>query len=270
MNALVGTKLGGVSPKPQTTRHRILGIITGPDFQLGLVDTPGALERKINQLQKNMDASTWASVSDSDVVVMVTGPTRPDDRDLLVIDRIKRMHRPKLLVINKVDTVSKHALLPVMEEFAGLCQFKEIIPVSARKALGLDVLLAQIIKYLPEGDPLYPPDVASDRDMRFLASEIIREKVFLRFRHEIPYATGVVIDEFREAKEPVFIRAVLFVERPSQKAILLGKKGGAIKKIGTEARQELEYLLGKRVFLELWVKVKPNWRKDTAFLRAEP
>jgi len=267
VNLLVGTKLGAVSPKPQTTRQRILGILTGPEFQVGFADTPGVLERRINELQKEMDHSTWSSVDEADVVLMVTDPRPPDSRDLLIIDRLRRSDRPVLLAINKIDTVDKPDVLPVIEAYSGLMDFREIVPVSARRGENLDTLLAQTIKYLPEGEALYPQDAVSDRDLRFFAAEIIREKVFLSFREEIPYCVAVEIEEFRESSEPVLIQATIYVERESQKPMILGRSGSAIKKLGTAAREELEYLLGRKVFLELWVKVKPNWRRDRDFVK---
>jgi len=267
INRLVGTKLGAVSPKPQTTRQRILGILTSGDFQVGFMDTPGVLERKINLLHEAMDRESWSTVDQADIVLMMVEPGRPDSRDLMIIDRLRNLKRPVLLAINKIDTVEKNSLLPIMDEYSRLMEFKEIIPVSAEKGDGLDVLLREILKYLPEGEPLYPEDQVSDRNLRFFAGEIIREKIFLKLREELPYSSAVEIEDFKEENDIVRIRAVVYVERESQKPIVLGKGGRTIKEIGTLARQELEYLLGKKVFLELWVKVRQGWRKDRDFLR---
>ncbi|MGB9590255.1 MAG: GTPase Era [Candidatus Hydrothermia bacterium] len=267
INRLVGTKLGAVSPRPQTTRQRILGILTSRDFQVGFLDTPGVLERKINLLHKAMDRESWSTVDQADVVLMMTEPGRPDGRDLLIIDRLRSLRKPVLLAINKIDTVAKDSLLPLIDEYSRLMDFGEIIPISAEKGDGIDVLLRELLKYLPEGEPLYPEDQVSDRDMRFFAAEIIREKIFLRLREELPYSSAVEIEDFREGDDIVRIRAIVYVERETQKPIVLGKGGKTIKEIGTLAREELEYLLGRKVFLELWVKVRPGWRKDRDFLR---
>jgi len=267
INRLVGTKLGAVSPKPQTTRQRILGILTGKDFQVGLLDTPGVLERKINLLHAAMDRESWSTVDQADIVLMMVEPERPDTRDLMIIERLKNLRKPVLLAINKIDAVGKDSLLPIMSEYSRLMDFREIIPVSAEKGDGLDILLRELLKYLPEGEPLYPEDQVSDRDLRFFAAEIIREKIFLTLREELPYSSAVEIEDFKESEDIVRIRAVVYVERESQKPIVLGKGGRTIKEIGTLAREELEYLLGRKVFLELWVKVRPGWRKDRDFLR---
>ncbi len=267
INRMVGTKLGAVSHRPQTTRQRILGILTGHGFQIGFMDTPGVLERKINLLHKAMDRESWSTVDQADVILVMTDPGRPDGRDLLIIDRLRRIEKPVLLAINKIDTVSKDSLLPVIDEYGRLLDFKEIIPVSAEKGDGLDVLLRELLKYLPDGEPLYPEDQVSDRDLRFFAGEIIREKIFMRLREELPYSSAVEIEDFKEGDELIRINAIVYVERESQKPIVLGKGGRTIKEIGILAREELEHLLGRKVFLDLRVKVRPGWRKDRDFLR---
>jgi len=267
INRLVGTKLGAVSPRPQTTRQRILGILTGNGFQVGFLDTPGVLERKINLLHRAMDRESWSTVDQADLILMMVEPGRPDTRDLLIIDRLKRLKKPVLLAINKVDTVGKDSLLPLIHEYSRLMDFREIIPVSAENGDGLDVLLRVLLGYLPDGEPLYPEDQVSDRGLRFFAGEIIREKIFLRLREELPYSSAVEIEDFTEGEDIVRITAVVYVERESQKPIVLGKGGRTIKEIGTLAREELEYLLARKVFLELWVKVRPGWRRDRDFLR---
>ncbi len=267
INRLVGTKLGAVSPRPQTTRQRILGILTGQGFQIGFLDTPGVLERKINLLHRAMDRESWSTVDQADVVLMMTEPGRPDGRDLLIIERLKRLKKPVLLAINKIDTVAKDTLLPLIDEYSRLMDFREIIPVSAERGDGIDVLVRELLGYLPDGEPLYPDDQVSDRDMRFFAGEIIREKIFLRLREELPYSSAVEIEDFKESEGMARISAIIYVERESQKPIVLGKGGRTIKEIGTLAREELEYLLGRKVFLDLRVKVRPGWRKDRDFLR---
>lgn len=267
INRLVGTKLGAVSPRPQTTRQRVLGILTGQGFQVGFLDTPGILERKINLLHRAMDRESWSTVDQADVVLMMAEPGRPDGRDLLIIERLKKLKKPVLLAINKIDTVAKDSLLPLIDEYSRLMDFKEIIPLSAEKGDGLDLLLRELLGYLPEGEPLYPDEQVSDRDMRFFAGEIIREEIFLRLREELPYSSAVEIEDFKEGDDMVRISAIVYVERESQKPIVLGRGGRTIKEIGTLAREELEYLLGRKVFLELRVKVRPGWRKDRDFLR---
>ncbi|MEO0145562.1 MAG: GTPase Era [candidate division WOR-3 bacterium] len=267
INRLVGTKLGAVSPKPQTTRQRILGVLTTREFQIGFLDTPGVLERKINLLHVAMDKESWSTVDQADLVLMITEPGRPDNRDLLIIDRLRGLKKPVLLAINKIDRVPKDSLLPLIDEYSKLMEFMEIIPISAERGDGLDVLLKELLEYLPEGEPLYPEDELSDRDLRFFAGEIIREKIFLRLREELPYSSAVEIEDFKEEEGIARILAIIYVERESQKPIVLGKGGRTIKEIGTLAREELEYLLGKRVYLELRVKVRPGWRKDKDFLK---
>ena len=267
INTLVGTKLSGVSPKPQTTRQKIIAIYNSPTAQVVFLDTPGVLERKINELQREMDRETWSTLEEGDLVLMVTDPTPPDERDMLIVERLREVQKPKLLAINKIDRVKKVELLPVMDAFGKLLDFEEIIPISALKVDGLDILMQEILKRLPEGEPLFPQDQVSTLPLRFFVAEVIREKIFLRYRQEVPYSTAVEVEEFREDENLVYISATIYVERESQKAILIGKGGRAIKEVGRLARQELEYLLGKKVYLELWVKVKPGWRRDVGFIR---
>ncbi len=267
INTLVGTKLSGVSPKPQTTRQKIIAIYNSPSAQVVFLDTPGVLERKINELQREMDRETWSTLDEGDLVLMVTDPTPPDERDILIVERLREVQKPKILAINKIDRVKKAELLPVMDAFAKLLDFEEIIPISALKVDGLDILMGEILKRLPEGEPLFPQDQASTLPLRFFVAEIIREKIFLRYRKEVPYSTAVEVEEFREDENLVYISATIYVERESQKGILIGKGGRALKEVGRLAREELEYLLGKKVYLELWVKVKPGWRRDIGFIR---
>ncbi len=267
INTLVGTKLSGVSPKPQTTRQKIVAIYNSPTAQVVFLDTPGVLERKINELQREMDRETWSTLEEGDLVLMVTDPTPPDERDILIMERLKEVQKPKLLAINKIDRVKKVELLPVMDAFSKMLEFEEIIPISALKVDGLDILMNEILKRLPEGEPLFPQDQASTLPLRFFVAEIIREKIFLRYRKEVPYSTAVEVEEFREDENLVYISATIYVERESQKAIIIGKGGRALKEVGRLAREELEYLLGKKVYLELWVKVKKGWRRDVGFIR---
>ncbi len=273
VNALLRFKLAAVSPKPQTTRYKILGIINEPDAQILILDTPGIFQKSMYALHDYMLKEARESIKDADVVLWVVEPVMPGDVEESIAEEIKEASKgkeiPVILVINKIDTVHKNALLPVMDTYSKLYNFAEYVPVSALKGDGLDILLEQIKKYLPEGEPFYPKDEITDKPLRFIVSEIIREKIFLYYRQEIPYSTAVRIEEFRENSgegKPIYIRAVIYVEKDSQKGILIGKGGKALKKVGMSARREIESLLGKRVYLELWVKVKKKWRENLGFI----
>lgn len=263
-------KLAAVSPKPQTTRCKILGIINEEDAQILLLDTPGIFKKSMYALHNYMIKEAVESIRDADVVVWVVEPVMPTELEEDIAEKIKEATKekktPVILAINKIDTVHKNTLLPIMDSYSKLYDFAAYVPISALKNDGLDILLEEIKKHLPEGEPFYPTDQLTDKPLRFIVSEIIREKIFLHYRQEIPYSTAVKVEEFREG-DPIYIRAVIFVERESQKGILIGKGGQALKRVGTEARKEIEAILGKKVYLELWVKVKKDWRENLAFIR---
>jgi GTPase len=267
MNRLLGTKLSIVTPKPQTTRRRILGIKTGENHQVIFLDTPGLLEPKY-LLQKTMVQSARECMDMSDLIVWMTDASSGTARDDKVLDLLKSLGQRKIAVINKVDLVAKATLLPLIGRLSETGLFEEIIPVSALKKDGLDRLFDLIVSRLPPGEPLYPADAMSDEPERFFASEIIRESVFLLYKEEIPYATTVQVEEFQERPgKKDYIRAVIFVEQESQKGILIGKGGLALKKVGQKSRAALEDFLDRPVFLELFVKVKPGWRSEPGAMR---
>jgi len=263
VNRLLGRHLAITSPKPQTTRHRILGILNGPDFQALLLDTPGVLKPGY-RLQEHMEKQIDSALGDADVLVLVLDATEPARLEELLC-RVSR--RPAIAALNKVDSVEKPALLPLA---AGLAErgISQVFMVSALRGSGVDELKEAIVAALPEGPPLYPQDMVADREERFFAAELVREAVFRRFGAEVPYAVTVGIDEFLERPgRKDFIRATIYVERESQKPILIGRDGRALKKVGSAARRSIEQFLGRSVYLELWVKVAENWRRDDRFLK---
>jgi len=268
LNNLLDFKVAAVTRKPQTTRHQIRGILNGEDHQIIFFDTPGLLEPKY-KLQEAMRQAAFRSLKDADLVLfMVAAAEEPDAFDTKLLNEIHDFNSSIILLLNKMDIISKNQVLPVMEYFTQLGTLKSIMPISALKKEGLDSLKEEILSALPEGQPFYDKDQIMDHPERFLVSELIREKIFLRYGEEIPYATTVEIDEFKERKDGKdFIRAIIYVEKASQKGILIGKKGAALKEVGRTARQEIEHLLDRKVFLELWVKVKEKWRQDEKLLR---
>ncbi|MGB8874198.1 MAG: GTPase Era [Desulfobaccales bacterium] len=268
LNRLVGGKIAITSPKPQTTRFRLLGIVNQPIAQMLFLDTPGILEPK-GLLNASLAQAALTALAEADVVVWLTEPRAPYLKDPVLLPHLRRLKRPLLVAINKIDTVSKTKLLPLIQIFHQAFPAAIIIPLSALLGDGLEELQAEITKLLPAGPPLYPPDQDTEASERFLAAEFIRERVLHHAREELPHAVAVAVEEFDESRRPdlVRIRAVIYVERESQKAIIIGKQGHLLKAIGVEARLEIESLLGARVFLDLWVKVWKNWRKDPRALR---
>jgi GTP-binding protein Era len=269
LNRLVGGKLAITSPKPQTTRHRLLGIVNRPAAQLLFLDTPGVLDPK-GALNATLVQAALTVLSEADVVLWLVEPRPPATGDKVLLPHLRRLHRPLIVVLNKIDTVPKPQLLPLISAYHELFPASPIIPLSALRGDGLAELAAEIVKLLPTAPPLYPPDQETDSTERFLVAELIRERVLHHAKEEIPHAVAVQVEEFDESRRPqlVKIRAVIFVERDSQKGILIGKQGRMLKAIGAEGRAEIEALLGAKVFLELWVKVWKNWRKDPRALRA--
>lgn len=269
LNLLLGEKIAIISDKPQTTRNRILGIKNHPDGQIVFWDTPG-IHRARSRLNQSMVKVALATYKEVDGICFIIEANRPfDDENDFILETLKKVEKPVLLVINKIDLIPKPDLLPIMDEYSRLRSFEQIIPISALLGEGVEVLVAEMLKILPVGPRLFPEEMITDLPERFLAAELIREKVFLRTHEEVPYATAVVVEEFKEREEKnlVFIKATIQVERESQKGILIGEKGRMLKEIGRRAREEIEALLGTKVFLELWVKVEKNWREDPAALR---
>jgi len=266
MNCLLGEKVSITSDKPQTTRNRIRGILTLPEGELGFLDTPGIHKplHKMNELMVNTALGTYGEV---DVILFLVEATeRPGAGDRFIIDSLAKVTTPVFLVINKVDLVPKERVLPLIQEFSGLHPFAEIIPVSALKQ-DLGGLVDTIVKRLPAGPKYFPDDQYTDQPERFIVAEIIREKVFELTKEEIPYSTAVVIEQMLEEPELTRVHATIFVDRDSQKGIVIGKHGALLKEIGTRARLDAEKLLGVKVFLQLWVKVKKGWREDDRMLR---
>jgi len=271
LNGLLRTKLTPVTHKAQTTRSRITGILTGENYQAVFLDTPGFVLNPQHELHRLMLKRIAEVIEESDLVVMMVEPYEIKKGDLMVLDLIKEHKKNAILTINKIDLIRKDQLLPLIDQWSKHHDFLEYVPISALKLDGVDLLLDLIVKYLPEGDPLYPEDYLTDRPERFFVAGIIQEKIFQYYRQEIPYATAVEIDEFVE-QDPEhggkdYIRAIIYVEHDSQKGILIGKGGEALKRVGTQARLEIEQFLGRPVHLELWVKVRKNWRKDVNFMR---
>jgi len=263
-NRLLGDKIAIVAEKPQTTRNRILGIKNIGEGQLILLDTPGIHQGR-SELNERMVRTAIASGRDADILLFLVEATFPlIEKDQKVIESLGGSSGVPILVINKIDSVKKKNLLPIMDQYRKLHPFKEILPVSALTGEGIDILLDEIVKVLPESPPYYSEDIITDQTERFWVSEIIREKVIHRSYQEIPYSTAVTIDEFKERPEKnlVVIKATIHVERDSQKKILIGKGGQKLKKIGEDARKEAEAFWGTRVFLELWVNVEEHWTRD--------
>jgi len=274
LNALVGEKLAIVSPKPQTTRNRILGIVQvpkqrkKPGGQIVLIDTPG-VHKPDSSLGRKMMSEVREALEGCDLLLLIVDVTRKfGQADELVLEMAKKSGTPVFLLLNKIDLLhnQKDKLLPIIEGYRKLHAFKEIIPLSARKPEGLDVLLENVIKILPEGPHYFPEDQVTDQPTRFMVAEIIREQVLQETSEEVPHATTVLVEQFEEGAKLTRIAAAIYCEREGQKRILIGKQAQMLKKIGTAARLQIEKMVGTRVFLELFVKVSPDWRESHAFI----
>ena len=263
LNAIMGEKLAIVTPKPQTTRNRITGILTTDSHQIIFLDTPGVLTPKY-RLQEQMVKAAYTAITDADLVLYMIDVNRLNSGiEEKIFDELKRAAQQVILVINKIDLIPNPTLLPIIASYQEKLPFLEIIPISATTGNGVSQLRESIVKYLPQGPTYFPPDQISDLPERFFVSETIREKIFLRTSQEIPYASSVVIEEFAERPNgKIYISAMLYVERQSQKGILVGKGGRTIKRIGQLARAEIEQFLEVPVFLDLRVSVKADWRRD--------
>jgi GTP-binding protein Era len=264
MNKLVGENLSIITAKAQTTRHRIMGILNGDDFQIVYSDTPGLLEPKY-ELHQAMMSYVKVSLEDADVILLIVELDEKYDEQLF--QRFQDYKTPIVLLINKIDLAKGSQVNDKIDYWKGLIKAAEIIPVSAVTGENLNLVLDTIKKYLPEHPGYYPKEELTDRSERFFAGEIIREKIFLNYEQEIPYSSEVNVESFKEEDNIIRIRAVIFVERDSQKGILIGKAGSSLKKVGSEARQDLEKFFGKKVFLETHVKVAENWRKQKLKLK---
>ena len=285
MNGLLQQKISIVTKKPQTTRHRILGILTTPAYQAVFLDTPGIIQPRY-ALHEAMMESAASAVSDADLILFMVDAARPapggDSPEDAILAQLGASGRPVYLLLNKVDLVDKALLLPLIDRYSRRHPFREIFPVSALTLEGTGGLMASVSSELPVHPPLYPADIVSEHNERFFVAEIIREKIFIRCQEEVPYSTTVEITEFIERgaaaageaeppkkRKPLkwFISADIYVERDSQKGILIGKKGGMLKEIGEIARRDIERFLGHQVFLDLHVKVRPGWRGDKEWLQ---
>jgi GTP-binding protein Era len=272
LNALVGQKVAIVTHKPQTTRNRIQGIVNvparkgRPAGQVVFLDTPG-VHKPESSLNKKMMREVHDALEGRDLLLLITDVTEKfGGGDEFVLDLVKRAGGPAFLLLNKIDRVDKNRLLPLIEGYSKKHEFQEIIPISALKRDGLDLLLDKVIHALPEGPRYFPKDQVTDQPERFLAAEIIREKVLIATGQEVPYASTVQVEHWEESPKLTKISAVLYCERDGQKKILIGKGGEMMKRIGTSARLEIEKLLGTKVFLEMFVKVEPNWRESREFV----
>ena len=268
LNALLGTKLAIVASRPQTTRTAIQGVLKLPGAQIVFVDTPGIHESS-TLLNKRMMDQVRAS-SDADVVLFLVDATdRFHDQDAQAVDLVKKTGAPVIAVFNKIDKLREKAkLLALIEQYQTLHDFAAYIPISALKGDGVELLQKEILRRIPEGPALYPKDYLTDQPERFLAAEIIREKVLRLTHQEVPHAVAVMVEQWEDTPTLLRIAATIYVERTGQKAILIGAAGALLKKIGTQARREIEAQAGKKVFLQTFVKVRPNWRQDPEFLAA--
>jgi GTP-binding protein Era len=267
VNSLTGHKVAIVSRLPQTTRNRIQGIVHHENAEIVLVDTPGIIRRDSALTRQMMDEVEHALDAIDVLVLLVDATKKFGTGDRHALDFVGKFRGTRILLLNKIDIIAKELLLPLMATYGQALDFAEIIPISAKKGEGTSLLLEKIISYLPEGEPRFPADEYTDQPERFLASEIVREKVLHHTREEVPYAVAVLIDNWEETERLIRIRLTIYVEREGQKGIIIGKRGATLKAIGTEARLELETILGIKIFLELFVKVQPDWRDTPALVR---
>ena len=266
MNAMVGEKLCIVTAKAQTTRHRIMGIVNGEDFQIVYSDTPGIL-KPVYRLQQNMMNFVDSAIGDADVILYVTDTVEKPDKNTEYVEKLSRLACPVIIVINKIDISSQEKVRELMDWWQQRVPASTIIPASAQEGFNLQAIMDAVVERLPESPAWYDKDTFTDRNLRFFASEIIREKILLNYKDEIPYSCQVEIESFKEGEERYDIAAIIYVMRDSQKGILIGKKGAALKKTGTAARIEMEDFFQKKVFLQLLVKVDPDWRENRRELR---
>ncbi|ADG83257.1 GTPase Era [Thermincola potens] len=269
MNKFLGQKLAIMSEKPQTTRNKINGVLTGENYQVIFLDTPGIHKPK-HKLGEYMVQVAYNALKEVDLILFLVEATEQEvgTGDRYILEQLQEIKTPVILVINKIDLVQKDAILPVIDAYTARKQFAEVVPVSAITGANLQALLDNILKYLPEGPKYYPDDIISDQPERFVMAELIREKVLELTRDEVPHSVAVDIEEVTARKnETVYVRAVVYVERESQKGIIVGKGGQMLKKVGAFARQDIENLLGSKVYLDLWVKVKKDWRNRANILQ---
>lgn len=266
MNALVGDKISIITSKAQTTRHRIQGIVNGDDYQIVYSDTPGILNPKY-KLQEKMLKSASGALSDADILLYVTDFKDDPEKNKKFIEKVSKVKIPVLLIVNKIDLDSGEVLKDVVEKWMSLLPNAEVLPTSALKKINIEVVFEKLIELLPEAPPYYPKDQFTDKSERFFVSEIIREKIIMFYKQEIPYSVEIEIDSFKDEEKIIRIAANIYVIRDSQKGIMIGHKGSSLKQIGTEARLDIENFFGKKVFLELFVKVKKDWKDNERYLK---
>lgn len=267
LNSILGEKVAIVTPKPQTTRNKILGIKTIPDAQIIFIDTPG-IHRPQNKLGETMVKTAVGALHEVDVILFMVEPHEPDKKTMSIIALLRTVKSPVILLINKIDTIKKQELLPIIDRFSELYSFKEIIPISAIKQDGINMLVKTICDNLPPGPHYFSDDLFTDQAERFMVSEIIREKIMEMTEEELPYSVALEIITWTEREDSLIsISCNIYVEREGQKAIIIGKQGSMLKAIGSAARIDIEKLLNTKVFLALWVKVRKNWRDDDRLLR---
>ena len=266
MNAMVGEKLSIVTAKAQTTRHRIMGIVNGEDWQIVYSDTPGILKPSY-RLQQNMMNFVDAAIGDADIILYVTDVIETSDKNSEYVAKLSSLECPVIIVVNKIDLSTQEKVVGLMSYWKEQVPDAEIIPVSAQQKFNLDSVLDTVVSKLPECPPWFDKDAFTDKNLRFFASEIIREKILLNYKEEIPYCCEVGIEAFKEGAERYDISAVIYVSRDSQKGIIIGKGGSALKRTGTQARLDMEDFFQKKVFLQIYVKVDPDWRESRKELR---
>jgi GTPase len=266
MNALVGEKLSVITAKSQTTRHRLMGIVNGEDYQIVYSDTPGILIPKY-KMQEAMLSSVNTAIEDADIILYVTDVIESIEKNKPFITRLQSLKAPVLLLINKIDLTVQERVEDLSQKWQAILPGAEVILVSSKMKFNLNYVFDKIIKLLPEHEAYFPKDELTDKPMRFFVSEIIREKILIHYQKEIPYSVEIVVEEFKEVNKIIHISVVIFVARESQKGILIGHKGESLKRIGIEARKDIEAFLGKQVFLQTFVKVSPNWRDDKNVLK---
>ena len=272
MNALVGERMSIITNKPQTTRHRIIGILSEENYQIVFSDTPGIIRNPSYKMHEAMNRFVKTTFEDGDLMLFVTEVGEKYKADDPIVQRLQKVEVPLFLVLNKIDLASPEEIAQQIQFWTQLISFNEVIPISALKKKNTEKLLELILEQIPEGPVYYPKDQLTDRPERFFVSEIIREKILLQYKQEIPYFSEVAVTSFKESltkkgEDLVRINATIFVGRKTQKSIIIGKNGTAIKRLGTDARKDLEIFLEKKVFLELYVKVKDNWRDDDRMLQ---
>ena len=267
MNELVGERVSIITQKAQTTRHRIMGIVNTPEYQIVFSDTPGVLSPKY-KMQESMLAFSEGALTDADILLYVTDVVEDPTKNAQFLERVAAEKVPVLLVINKIDLLKDNAQLDaIVDRWHAILPNAQIFPTSAKEGFNVQNLMQRIVELLPEGDPYFGKDALTDKPARFFVTEIIREKILLNYDKEVPYSAEVIVEKFEEKETSIHIMAVIYVERDSQKGILIGKGGSMLKKVGTQARLDIEKFFGKSVYLQLFVKVEPNWRNRENKLR---